>query len=210
MIRNAFPLAALVAATLGLSACAAPGFGPEAAVTVTRTAPTTRDALAISVWQYMAARGPVLVEVRGTPAGLLPAAATTPESVAEAVAFRLRAPRGRVPATFTTDPAAAGTDRQRIVLLFGVPLAVDGRVACRVGSVEPGRADMAGERLVLEAALCSGDESITHVRVNGPPATSGAPDDPALRAALNAAMRHLVPWRDREKDDHDTCILPPC
>lgn len=201
MMSRRLPLAAALAAVLGLSACAGLGAGPGGPVVVTRTAPTTQDALAISSWRYLAGRGPVLVEVHGSPTD------TAPAAFAEGLARVLTPPPGRAPTGFTTDPAAAASDSLRLVFLFGVPTAVNGDIACRIQDVQVNGANPSNGGTVMQAAFCSGTERITEARVTGPAVAS--PGDPMLREMLEAAMRNLVPLRDREEDDPG-CIRMPC
>lgn len=192
-------IALLACAGLILASCAPRG--PDALVVVTRTAPTTQDALAKSSWGWLAARGPVLVQVFGSPTAQ-PSAA-----FAEDLAAVLRAPPYEAPAAFTTRPAAAGSTETRLVFAFGVPVAVDGAVLCRLGAPDgplPGENPAEGGT-VLHAAFCTGPERITEARVTGPAVADAR--DPAFVDMTRAALRALVPLRDREQDHDDPA---PC
>lgn len=159
---------------------------------VTRSTPTTSDALAISSFRAAAAKGPVLVRVFGSPV------AAPPATVAPAIAARLPTPAGRTPTRFTSDPTEAGSRSTRVVLLFGAPQAVDGAAACEMESA--GLSEMIAPRAdttILQAALCNGVAPLRAARLRGP-VVAGL-DDPALDALLWRAMHELVPWRDREK-----------
>ncbi|WP_404381964.1 hypothetical protein [Caenispirillum salinarum] len=179
-----------------LSACAA-GDG----VVVTRSTPTTGDALAISSFRAASAAGPVLMEVVGSPV------AAPQADVASAIAARMPTPPGRAPTRYTTDAAQAGNSSTRVVLLFGVPQAVNGGIACRLrGGGPPDAAANPSDRTTLEAALCNGSRAVRAARLRGP-AVTGL-DDPALDRLLWRAARELVPLRDREENPR--CLHWPC
>lgn len=144
MIRHHRIIPVLLAGLL--TACAG-GNG----VVVTRTTPTTGDALAISTFTAASAAGPVLLEVYGSPTD------DPTEDVETAIVRLMPSPPGHAPVRYTTDPAAAGNPSTRIVLMFGVPQAVDGDDACRAreANLSASAADP-GTRTSLQAALCNG------------------------------------------------------
>lgn len=190
-------LRALPVLVAGLLAACAGGDG----VVVTRSTPTTGDALAISSFRAASAKGPVLVRVYGSPV------AAPAEAVAPTIAARLPTPPGRAPTRYTTDASEAGNPSTRVVLLFGVPQAVDGAVACRMEDADlPAAAANPAGHTTLQAALCNGTNPTRAARLRAPLLTGL--DDPALDALLWRAMHDLVPWRDREDDGR--CLRWPC
>lgn len=195
--------AAALACTAVLAACSVgePG-GP---LTVSRVA--VRDGLTVSAYQHAAARGPILLQVYGTPV-----ADMEPEAFAEALARVMPSPPFHQPTRWTTDPAEAGDPDNRFVLLFGAPVAARGSVPCDGQSAVPVAIGMP-QGTAIQMSFCSGDSPMGEARLTGP-AVSG-PSDPLLRDMLRRGLAKVVPPRATEFDDDKRlldrrCIMPFC
>lgn len=202
MRRLCLAVAVALAASGLLAACSVgqPG-GP---VTLTRSA--VRDGQTVSAWQYSAARGPVLLEVWGSPTGQPPAAfARTLADVMPSPPFHQRA-------RWTLDPAQAGDPDNRIVLMFGSPVAARGAVPCDDPRAVPVAQGMPGGT-AIQMTFCSGDSAMGETRITGP-AVDG-PGDPLLHEMLRRGLGKVVPPRATEFDDGKRlmdrrCLFPLC
>lgn len=177
---------------------------PGGPVTLTRTA--VRDGLTVSAYHYTAAKGPVLVEVHGSPTAM-PADAFGP-----ALAAVMPSPPFHLPARWTTDAERAGDPDNRFVLLFGAPVAARGAMPCNTPEQVPVSHGMP-EGTAIQMTFCSGDSAMGETRITGP-AVSG-PDDPLLREMLMRGLMTVAPPRAREFDDDERlidrrCVMPFC
>lgn len=198
--RVAAPATALAAAVL-LTGCAIgqPG-GPA---TLSRT--DVRDGLTVSAWQHAVGKGPMLLEVHGSPTAMAPG------DFAHALAAVMPSPPYHQPARWTADRARAGERDSRLVLMFGAPVGARGATPCATPDTVPVAWGMP-DGLAVQVSFCNGGESMGETRLTGP--AVGGPDDPRLIAMLRQAMAKLVPPRAREFDDDHLpgrrCIPPLC
>lgn len=201
-MRALIPAAAL-ACTLALTACSIgePG-GP---VTLTRTA--VRDGLTVSAYNYAAARGPMLLEVHGSPFEGVPQ-----HVFARDLAMAMPSPPHHQRTRWTTNRAEAGDPDNRFVLLFGAPVAARGAEPCEAPESIPVAYGMP-QGTAIQMTFCSAESAMGETRITGPAVTG--PDDPVLQEMLWRGLAAIVPPRAREFDDDKrlldrSCIMPFC
>ncbi|GAA0602106.1 hypothetical protein [Caenispirillum bisanense] len=199
--RRVAAAAAALAGALLVAGCAVGQLGGPA--TLSRT--DVRDALTISAWQHAVGKGPMLLEVHGSPTAMAPG------DFAHALAAVMPSSPFHQPARWTADRARAGERDSRLVLMFGAPVGARGATPCATPESVPVAWGMP-DGLAVQMSFCNGAESMGETRLTGP-AVSG-PDDPRLISMLRQAMARLVPVRAREFDDDHLpgrrCIPPLC
>lgn len=125
------------------------GDGP-ATVSGTWRSPATWSSLV-----YATSKGPLLVEVHGSPFG-----DAAPEFRAALAAAMTDKVFGR-PTAFTADPQAAPQPRYRVVLAFNPPADTDAHALCR-GEVATAAAP--AERITVQGAFCDGTTLLASVQ----------------------------------------------
>lgn len=181
-MKFAAPLA-LTLLALSQAACSGPVVLP----------PPDRAMPTWSTMVYSAARGPILVEVKGRLFG--GEAERLGRSIASAMNHQILAP----PVFFTTDRAAAPVPDNKVVMLFGPALSATGAQLC-AGQTPLGEADKAG-RVRLIAAFCAGGTAFSSVE--GWTDQAGSVESPQFRQLIGGATRHLFGNNDEERRQRD-------
>lgn len=105
---------------------------------------------------------------------------------------------------FTTAPGASARNSYRVVMLFDPPKTLVGMRLCRVeGSALP--TVRTGDEIILFAAFCRGNESMTEIK--GRIAGATGPEDPVFGYLIGQVTNALFPPDRRFEDDHGGC--PP-
>lgn len=105
---------------------------------------------------------------------------------------------------FTTTPNETARSSYRVVMLFDPPRTLVGMRLCRVeGSSLP--TVRTGDEIILFAAFCRGNESMTEIK--GRIAGATGPEDPVFGDLIAQVTNALFPPDRRFEDDHGGC--PP-
>jgi hypothetical protein len=85
----------------------------------------------------------------------------------------------------------------RVVMYFDPPVAVSGQTACNPSATLRSVAQKE-DRLVLLAALCRGNKSLSEIR--GTTSRGSGPDDPSFRSLITQVVLNMFPTRNPDID----------